>query len=49
MLQRLGIILLILGLTMGESENLLIPLATIATGIGLVWISMGREAEDGND
>lgn len=45
MLQRLGIILFILGMAMGDSENLVIPAALIAAGIGLVWLATGREAD----
>lgn len=45
MLQRLGIILLMLGIAMGDSDNLIIPTVLIAAGIGLVWIAIGKEAD----
>ena len=45
MLQRLGVIVLVLGLLMGDSENLMVPAVMLVVGITLMCIG-GRKAVD---
>ena len=45
MLQRLGVIVLVLGLLMGDSENLMAPAVMLAVGIALMCIG-GRKKVD---
>ena len=42
MLYRIGIILMFIGVTMADSENLIIPVAVIAVGLALM--RLGKEA-----
>lgn len=46
MLQRIGIIVMVLGAMCADSECLLIPIGVTSIGALLVWISIGREARD---
>lgn len=46
MLQRLGVIVLVLGLLMGDSENLLVPAAMLAVGIVLMCIGNGKKVDN---
>ncbi len=41
MLYGLGIILLMLGVSAGDSDNLIIPVVLIAIGMGLIWFGGG--------
>lgn len=45
MLQRLGVIVLVLGLLMGDSENLMVPAVMLVVGIALMCIG-GRKKVD---
>ena len=50
MLSRVGILILILGLTMADSECLLIPVAVMALGAVLIKIGYMRgELEEDNE
>ena len=50
MLSRIGILILILGLTMADSECLLIPVAVMALGAVLIKIGYMRgELEEDNE
>ncbi len=46
MLQKIGILIMCIGGTMANSECLLIPIGVTAFGALLVWIGLGREADD---
>ena len=50
MLSRIGVLILILGLTMADSECLLIPVAVMALGAVLIKIGYMRgELEEDNE
>lgn len=49
MLYRIGIILLFLGVSMAESENLLVPVAMAMTGAALLLIASRREEAKDED
>lgn len=43
MLEKIGFLILMLGLMMGESESLLIPAITITLGAVLLWLGIRTE------
>lgn len=47
MLYKVGIMILFIGLMMGDSESLALPLMVIAIGCGLICISSRREVGNG--
>lgn len=46
MLYKVGIIILFIGLMMGDSESLALPLMVIALGCGLICIGSRKEGCD---
>lgn len=46
MLQKIGFILVCIGLMMADSDCLLIPFGVVSIGALLLWIETGREADD---
>ena len=47
MLCRLGIILLMLGVSMAESESLLVPVVMVMTGAMLLYVGSRKEKDNG--
>ena len=47
MLEKIGITLIMLGLAMGDSEELIVPVGIIALGTVLVWLGSRTEARHG--
>jgi len=46
MLQKIGFALMCIGAAIADSESLLIPAAVVAVGALLIWVGLGREADD---
>lgn len=46
MLQKIGFILVCIGLMMADSDCLLIPFGVVSIGAFLIWIADRREADD---
>ena len=46
MLQKIGFALMCIGAAIADSESLLIPVAVVEAGALLIWIGLGREADD---
>lgn len=44
MLEKIGFLIMLIGLMMGESESLLIPAITITLGAVLLWLGIRTEA-----
>ena len=47
MLIRLGIMILFIGSTMADSDNLIIPAAFILAGAVLIYVGKQKEADNG--